>query len=88
MKTGSEFTYDSDIDRIRGESALLAAINSEYLVNCVEIYDYESRLYVFLEYMDGGSLNKFVENYYESYSEETMKYMMFMSAQGIKSLHD
>ena len=38
--------------------------------------------------MEGGSLNKFIENYYESYSEETIKYMMFMSAQGIKFLHD
>ena len=38
--------------------------------------------------MEGGSLSNFFENYYMHYSEETMKYMMFMSAQGIKCLHD
>ena len=80
LKLGSENANDSDRERIRGESALLAAINSEYLVNCVEIYEFQSRLFVFLDYMEGGSLNKFIESYYESYSEDTMKYMMFMSA--------
>ena len=88
LKLGSENATDIDKERVKGESALLAAINSDYLVNCVEVYEFQNRLFVFLDYMEGGSLNKFIENYYEDYSEETMKYMVYMSAMGIKCLHD
>ena len=88
LKLGTEDASDLEKDRIRGESALLTAISSPYIVNCQEIFEFQSRLYVFLDYMDGGSLTKFIENYYKEYSEETMKYMLWMSAQGIKSLHD
>ena len=40
LKLGSEHANDFERVRIRGESALLAAINSEYLVNCEEIYEF------------------------------------------------
>ena len=88
LKLGEENASDSDKEKVRGESALLAAINSEYLVNCEEIYEFQSRLFVFLDYMEGGSLSKFINDYYKHYSEDTLKYMVFMSAMGIKSLHD
>ena len=40
LKLGSENVGDLDQERIRGESALLSALNSEYLVNLVEIYEF------------------------------------------------
>ena len=88
LKLGAENATDTDKERVKGESALLAAINSDYLVNCEEVYEFQNRLFVFLDFMEGGSLNKFIENYYEDYSEETIKYMVYMSAMGIKCLHD
>ena len=60
LKVGSNDASENEKERIRGESALLAAISSEYLVNCEEIYEYNSRLYVFLDFMEGGSLNEFI----------------------------
>ena len=88
LKLGEENASEGDKEKVRGESALLAAINSEYLVNCEEIYEFQSRLFVFLDYMEGGSLSTFINDYHKHYSEDTLKYMMWMSAMGIKSLHD
>ena len=43
-------------DRLTGESSILAAINSEYLVNCEEVYSHDTRIWIVLEYMNGGAL--------------------------------
>ena len=43
-------------DRVTGESCILAAINSKYLVNCEEVYSHDTRIWIVLEHMNGGAL--------------------------------
>ena len=45
-------------------------------------------MYVFLDYMDGGSIDDIIKHSHETYSVEFIKYTLYMSAMGIKALHD
>ena len=49
-------------------------IQLTFSVKTEEIYEHNDSLYLFLEYLDGGSMEKIVQNYYSSYSEEFVKY--------------
>ena len=70
------------------ESCLLKTLSSPYIVNVEEIFDWDNRLYVFLDYMDGGSIDDIIKRSHETYSVEFIKYTLYMSAMGIKALHD
>ena len=56
--------------RIRGENQLLQMIDSEHVIKAVDIYNFNNRTYLFLDYMDGKELTKVIENFHMQYSEE------------------
>ena len=42
------------------ESCLLKTLSSPYIVNVEEIFEWQHRLFVFLDYMDGGSIDDII----------------------------
>ena len=43
------------------ECSLIKCLNSPYIVSCEEVYEYERRIWVILEMMQGGDLSKIVK---------------------------
>lgn len=70
------------------ESCLLKTLSSPYIVNVEEIFEWGHRLFVFLDYMEGGSIDDIIKHSHMDYSVEFIKYTLYMSAMGIKALHD
>lgn len=52
----------SDVDRFLQEYKLYHLIESSYVIKPHEIYLFNNRAYVAIEDMDGGSLEKIVQN--------------------------
>lgn len=83
--TGYEESREKE--RMEGESLLLASINSDYIVKAEAIYNFEGSVYVLLEYMDGGALNKLVTQTFVPLTEDFVKYSLYRTAKGIQALH-
>ena len=61
--------------------------DNENLIKCYDAYDYKSRLWFFLEYMDAGSLTKIVEKRKGNISEAACAYILYQTLRGLYSLH-
>ena len=62
-------------------------LNSQYVINSEAIYEWNCRLYVFLDYMDGYEITNVIKDYNEHYSENFIKYSIYMVAKGLKDMH-
>ena len=87
MKVSAKGSLNIEKDRVTGESKLLQAIDSENIINAVEIILWDKRLYIFLEYMEGGSMTSIIEKCFDKYSEEFIKYTLYRVALGLADLH-
>ena len=65
------------------ECSLIKALNSEYLVQVEDVFEYENRVYIFLEMTEGGDLSNIVIKSPHVYSELFVKYTLYNVAMGI-----
>lgn len=42
------------------ESSLIAFLDSNEIIKCVDLYDYNKRIWIFLEYMEDGALTNII----------------------------
>ena len=66
-------------------------IASPYVLNCEEIYDYDGKIWMFLQYMPGGELTNILNMAKEvkhEISEEFCKYTLFCVASGLVDMHE
>ena len=88
MKVTNEGLEDEKVKRIRGENQLLQMIDSEHVIKAIDIYNFNNRTYLFLDYMDGKELTKVIEGYFEQYSDEFIKYTIWCAAKGLQAMHE
>ena len=69
------------------ECSLIGALNSEHIVKFEEVFDWENRICVFLEMMEGGDLAHVVLTSSDIYTEAFCKYSLFMVARGLQTMH-
>ena len=72
---------------IINECSLIKALNSEYIVKCEDVFDYENRIWVFLELMEEGDLTSIILNSASRYTEAFCKYTLYMVAMGLQVMH-
>ena len=65
----------------------MAHLNCDELINCLEIYYFNRKVFIILEYMDQGALTDFVLRNQKNYSEDSVKYCLYKVAKGLDSLH-
>lgn len=69
------------------ECSLISFLDSEQLIRCEEVYDYQDRLWIFLELMEGGDLTNIILAKRGDFSEAFVKFTLFQVAQGLKKMH-
>lgn len=57
------------------------------IVKCYEAFDFQNRLWIFMELMDGGAFTQMLEDQQGQYSEEFCKYSLYMTLVGLIDLH-
>lgn len=57
------------------------------IVKCHEAYEYNKKIWIFLELMDSGSLTEYVGSDRSAISEEICAYILFQTVRGLNSLH-
>ena len=63
--------------------SLISVLQScDYIINCVDVYDWQGRIYVILEMMENGSMTDIIVNM-ANYSEEFCKYSLYCVAKGL-----
>ena len=72
---------------IKNECALIKALNSPYLVQCEEVFEFNEELFVFLELMD-GDLSHIISQHHTRYSSDFIKYTLYIVAMGLRDMHN
>ena len=57
------------------------------IVQCCEAFDYQKRLWIFMELMDGGAFTPMIEDMQGQCSEAFCKYSLYATLQGLLDLH-
>jgi protein-serine/threonine kinase len=75
-------------ESMRNEIALMAICNNENIIRYYEGYYFKDRLWIFLEYMDGGCLTELLENeLYLKFDEKIIKFIMHEALKAVDYLH-
>jgi protein-serine/threonine kinase len=61
--------------------------DNDNVIQCYEAFDYRQRLWIFLEYMDGGCLTPIVEERKGNISEGVCSFILYQTLKGLASLH-
>jgi len=73
---------------IRNELAVMTKCkDNDNVIKCYDAYDYKSRLWFFLEFMDAGCLTPIVEERKGKISENVCAYILYHTLNGLYSLH-
>lgn len=67
---------------------MLQLIDSEHVIKAEEIYEWNDKLYLFLEFMDGKELTEIISNFHTMYNESFKKYTLWSAAMGLAAMHD
>lgn len=70
------------------EASLIAYLDSDEIIKCVELYQYNNTTWIFLEYMDNGPLARIIADKHRKYSEKFCKYTLYKAAKGIEKMHN
>ena len=61
----------------------MAFLNCDQLIKCTEVYDYQDRLWVFLELMEGGDMTQIILDKNGSFSEDFCRWSLYQVALGM-----
>lgn len=62
---------------IINECSLIMHLNSPQLIQCVEVYDFRTRIWVILELMEGGSLTNICMAQRGRFQESFIRWTLF-----------
>jgi serine/threonine protein kinase len=70
---------EKERDIIKNEVGImiLCAEETDSILKCFEVFDYRERLWIFMEYMDGGCLTPIVEECNGEISENICAYILW-----------
>ena len=79
---------DKERALIRNELAVMTKCkDNDNVIKCYDAYDYKSRLWFFLEFMDAGCLTPIVEERKGKIPESVCAYILYHTLNGLYSLH-
>ena len=63
-------------------------LNCDQLLRCVDLYEYNNKFYVFMDYMDGGMISRVIKRRFGLLGEDFCKWSLYQVALGLKAMHD
>ena len=59
------------------ECSLILFLNSDRLIRCEEVYDYNNRIFILLELMEGGSMTSLILRQQGKFSEQFVRWTLY-----------
>ena len=87
MKASPKKQAKQEALRVIGEHQLMQAINSDFIMKAEEVYQYNERIVIVSDWMDGGDLTKFLGIMKGKLHEDSCKYMVFVVASALRDMH-
>ena len=69
------------------EASLIAFLNSDEMIKCVDLYDFKNAVYIILELMEQGSMVDIITQGNKAYSEDFCRYSLYKVALGLSKMH-
>ena len=84
--------YFVDLDKknlnmVMQEARLIAYLNSDEMVQCHELFYFNKKVFVILEFMDQGSMEGIVTQYHENFTQNFCRYTLYKVAMGLSKMH-
>ena len=72
---------------IINDSSLIAYLDSDELIKCVDLYRFKQRVFIVMEYMENGPIKSIIQatkqDTRRAYSEKFCKYTLYKVAMGL-----
>ena len=72
---------------IINEATLIAYLRGEEIIKCVDLFEHNDRIWIFLDYMADGPLTDIILARHTIYPENFCKYVLYKVALGIYRMH-
>ena len=72
---------------IINEASLIAFLDSNELIKCVDLFYFNKQIFIMLEYMEYGAMTDIVLGYHKIYSEDFCRYCLYKAALGLSKMH-
>jgi len=69
------------------ECSLIKHLDCEQLIKCEGVWDFNGRIWVILELMEGGSLTNIVVERKGNFSEDFVRWSLYQVAKGLAAMH-
>ena len=69
------------------QASLISRLESEELIKCVDLFDYNNSIYIIEELMDEGTMTKFCCASNMHFSEDFYRYTLYKVAKGLHAMH-
>ena len=81
----------SEQEELIREATLMMSIHDDSVLGCIDAYEWDNRVWLFLPYMDAGKLTDICINRLKLkmnlLSEESCKYLVYRICRGVRALH-
>lgn len=88
MKAGKKKERTAIINEIGIMKICCCKGGNSSIVSCKEAYEYNKKIWIFLELMDCGSLTEYVGNPSIQLSEPVVAYILYQTIRGLATLHN
>lgn len=86
MKASKKKEKQSIINEI-GIMKICSQASCTNIINCLEAYEFNKKIWIFLELMELGALSDYVNVYGNPLTEEIISYILLHVLRGLKILH-
>jgi serine/threonine protein kinase len=76
------------IEKIKIETAVMTMCSNKNIINYTTSYYYKNCLFMFIEFMDGGSLTEIIYQYIKKIDQNVIAYVLKEILQGLLPLHE
>ena len=70
-----------------GEHRLMQSVQSDYVMKANEVFNYNDRIVIVLDWMEGGALTYMINSMHKRKHEDSCRYEVYCAAKGLYDLH-
>ena len=87
IKASAKNSAANEAARVMGEHRLMQSIQSDYIMKAIEVFNFNERIVIVLDWMEGGALTDMINLTHETKHEDSCRYEVYCVAKGLYDLH-